>query len=320
MFLDAARMETPAWLRLKMIDSDWVVSRLKGEGRPIILDGGMGTALERNGVPMDDRVWSGRAMLTHPDAVRSAHEAFIQAGAEAILTNTFSTARHMLEPGGLGSEVRKINSLAVDLAKQARERVARSPVAIVGSICEWTSDLNPTWCSPEVVGQAAREQAEVLAESGVDILALEMCERVELSEAVTDAIIGLGLPVWMGVSARTHQGQTELATASYADCSFEEIVKRISSYPVDIVNIMHTQIPDVDRAFEIVRRYWSGPIGIYPESGFFTMPNWNFVDVISPEDLVAEANTWVKNGVRLLGGCCGLGPDHIKALANMDYE
>ena len=303
-----------------MIDSDWVVSRLKGEGRPIILDGGMGTALERNGVPMDDRVWSGRAMLTHPDAVRSAHEAFIQAGAEAILTNTFSTARHMLEPGGLGSEVRKINSLAVDLAKQARERVARSPVAIVGSICEWTSDLNPTWCSPEVVGQAAREQAEVLAESGVDILALEMCERVELSEAVTDAIIGLGLPVWMGVSARTHQGQTELATASYADCSFEEMVKRISSYPVDIVNIMHTQIPDVDRAFEIVRRYWSGPIGIYPESGFFTMPNWNFVDVISPEDLVAEANTWVKNGVRLLGGCCGLGPDHIKALANMDYE
>ncbi|XXK27747.1 homocysteine S-methyltransferase family protein [Arenicellales bacterium nBUS_45] len=303
-----------------MIDSDWVVSRLKGEGRPIILDGGMGTALERNGVPMDDRVWSGRAMLTHPDAVRSAHEAFIQAGAEAILTNTFSTARHMLEPGGLGSEVRKINSLAVDLAKQARERVARSPVAIVGSICEWTSDLNPTWCSPEVVGQAAREQAEVLAESGVDILALEMCERVELSEAVTDAIIGLGLPVWMGVSARTHQGQTELATASYADCSFEEIVKRISAYPVDIVNIMHTQIPDVDRAFEIVRRYWSGPIGIYPESGFFTMPNWNFVDVISPEDLVAEANTWVKNGVRLLGGCCGLGPDHIKALANMDYE
>lgn len=303
-----------------MIDSDWVVSRLKGEGRPIILDGGMGTALERNGVPMDDKVWSGRAMLTHPDAVRSAHEAFIEAGAEAILTNTFSTARHMLEPGGLGSEVRKINSLAVDLAKQARERVARSPVAIVGSICEWTSDLNPTWCSPEVVGQAAREQAEVLAESGVDILALEMCERVELSEAVTDAIIGLGLPVWMGVSARTHQGQTELATASYADCSFEEIVKRISSYPVDIVNIMHTQIPDVDRAFEIVRRYWSGPIGIYPESGFFTMPNWNFVDVISPEDLVAEANTWVKNGVRLLGGCCGLGPDHIKALANMDYE
>ena len=286
----------------------------------MILDGGMGTALERNGVPMDDRVWSGRAMLTHPDAVRSAHEAFIQAGAEAILTNTFSTARHMLEPGGLGSEVQKINSIAVDLAKQARERVARSPVAIVGSICEWTSDLNPTWCSPEVVGQAAREQAEVLAESGVDILALEMCERVELSEAVTDAIIGLGLPVWMGVSARTHQGQTELATASYADCSFEEIVKRISSYPVDIVNIMHTQVPDVDRAFEIVRRHWSGPIGIYPESGFFTMPNWNFVDVISPEDLVAEANTWVKNGVRLLGGCCGLGPDHIRALADMDCQ
>ncbi len=54
---------------------------------------------------MDDKVWSGRAMLTHPDDALG-HEAFIEAGAEVILTNTFSTARHMLEPGGLGMKVR----------------------------------------------------------------------------------------------------------------------------------------------------------------------------------------------------------------------
>jgi methionine synthase I (cobalamin-dependent) len=51
-----------------------------------------------------------------------------------------------------------------------------------------------------------------------------------------------------------------------------------------------------------------------PESGYFTMPNWHFVDVIAPEDLVTEAKAWIAQGVRLIGGCCGLGPEHVRAL------
>jgi homocysteine S-methyltransferase len=64
----------------------------------------------------------------------------------------------------------------------------------------------------------------------------------------------------------------------------------------------------------IVRKYWKGPIGIYPESGYFSMPNWNFVEIIDPVDLVFQAEEWVKDGVRLIGGCCGLGPEHIQQL------
>lgn len=291
--------------------------RFTGEGPPIILDGGMGTALEKSGVPMDDKVWSGRAMLTHPDEVRSAHEAFIQAGAEAILTNTFSTARHMLEPGGLGDKVQEINAKAVALAKEARDRVAEKPVAIVGSICEWTSDKNPNWSAPEVVGRAVGEQAEILAEAGVEILALEMCERLELSEAAADAVSALNLPMWIGVSARIHQGHTELSSFSYADRDFENTVKLLAKYPAELMNVMHTQIPEVDPALDVVQNYWDGPVGIYPESGFFTMPNWNFVDIVEPEVLVKEATNWMaRKEVRLLGGCCGLGPPHIRALAD----
>ncbi|NBP95837.1 MAG: homocysteine S-methyltransferase family protein [Gammaproteobacteria bacterium] len=251
-----------------MGDISWLKDRLKGAGAPVILDGGMGTALEKNGVPMDDKVWSGRAMLTHPDDVRSAHEAFIEAGAEAILTNTFSTARHMLEPGGLGMKVREINEKAVVLAKEAVDRVAQRPVAIVGSICEWSSDKDPNWNSPTTVAHAVREQAEVLAESGVDILALEMCERVELSEAVADVVTSMGLPVWIGVSARKHQEGGELASFSYADRDFEETVKMLSRYPVELMNVMHTHLNDVHEALDTVKKFWDGPIGVYPESGF----------------------------------------------------
>ena len=295
----------------------WVEKRLCGDGLPIVIDGGMGTELEKSGVPMDGKVWSARAIMSHPQVVRQVHERFIEAGAEVVITNTFSAARHMLEPGGLGHEVRKINAKAVSLAKQARDAVAQHPVAIVGSICEWTHDDDPTWNSPDAVGRAAKEQAEILAESGVDIIALEMCERLELSEAVASAVTGLGLPVWIGVSARAHKDHDSLSSFSYADRDFENLVKVLCKYSPSLMNVMHTAVPDVGAAIDVVKKYWDGPIGVYPESGYFSMPNWNFVEIIEPAELAEQARQWLANGVRLLGGCCGLGPGHIQALRGM---
>ena len=298
-----------------MTDPSWVQRRLSGEGLPLLIDGGMGTELEKSGVPMDGKVWSARAMLSHPDKVRDVHERYIRAGAEAIITNTFSSARHMLEPGDLGAEVRNLNLKAVELARQARDAAATSPVALVGSICEWAHDEHPTWNSPEVVGRAAAEQAEILAEAGVEILAVEMCERAELSDAVVEAVIRVGLPVWLGVSARRHQDQDRLSSFGYPERDFEEVVEVVSRYPAAIINVMHTPVSDVGAALEVVRSHWKGPVGVYPESGEFMMPNWNFVDVIDPSTLAQNAVLWTNDGVRLIGGCCGLGPDHIEAVS-----
>ena len=298
-----------------MTDCSWIAQRLSGDGLPIIIDGGMGTELEKSGVPMDGKVWSARAMLSHPEMVRGVHERYIQAGAEAIITNTFSCARHMLEPGGLGREVRNINLKAVELACEARNTAAKSPVALVGSICEWAHDEHPTWNSPEVVGRAAAEQAEILAEAGVDILAVEMCERVELSDAVIEAVMSIGLPVWLGVSARRHRDQNHLSAFGYPERDFEELARAISKFSVDLISVMHTPVSDVPGAIEVVRNYWKGPVGVYPESGEFMMPNWDFVDVIEPSVLAENAVTWAEDGIRLIGGCCGLGPAHIEAVS-----
>jgi len=245
--------------------------------------------------------------------VRGVHERYIQAGAEAIITNTFSSARHMLEPGGLGLEVRNINLKAVELAREARDAAAKSPVALVGSICEWAHDEHPTWNSPEVVGRAAAEQAQILADAGVEVLAVEMCERVELSDAVVEAVMSIGLPVWLGVSARRYRDQDHLSAFGYPERDFEELVRAISKFSVDLINVMHTPVSDVPGAIEVVRNYWKGPVGVYPESGEFMMPNWDFVDVIEPSVLAENAVTWAEDGIRLIGGCCGLGPAHIRA-------
>ncbi len=133
--------------------ANWLKDRLNGRGDPIVIDGGMGTQLEKAGVAMHGKVWSGKAVLSDPDAVRRVHEDFIRAGAEVIITNTFAASRHMLEPGGLGEHVATINTNAVRLAQQARDDAAEHPVAFLGSIFEWEFFNDRDWITPEGVGK-----------------------------------------------------------------------------------------------------------------------------------------------------------------------
>ena len=78
---------------------------------------------------------------------------------------------------------------------------------------------------------------------------------------------------------------------------------------------MHTEARDVAAALEVVKQQWTGPLGAYGHSGQFVMPNWQFNDVISPETYLTQARIWVAAGARLIGGCCGIGPDHIRLLS-----
>ncbi|HXV37927.1 MAG TPA: homocysteine S-methyltransferase family protein, partial [Myxococcota bacterium] len=282
----------------------WLADRLGGAGDPVAIDGGMGTQLQRSGVPMHGKVWSGAAVLTHPEAVRRAHEDFIRAGAEVIITNTFAAGRHMLEPGGLGEHVRAINTQAVHLAQQARDAVAERPVAILGSICEWAFPGESRWSTPAGVAESAAEQAQLLCAAGVDALALEMCQRVELSSAVVEAALQTGLPIWIGVSARRRPGAAEIASFDFPERDLDELVRALARYPAMLLAVMHTPVPDVAEALDGVRRHWQGALGVYPESGYFEMPNWRFVDVIAPDALAEAAKAWLRAGVRAIGGCC----------------
>ncbi len=302
--------------------NSWISERMAGGGAPLIIDGGMGTELEKSGVSMSGAVWSGLAVLTNPDAVRDIHEKFINAGAEVIIANTFAAGRHMLEPNGEGAHVETINRNAVRLATEARDNVARNnpashPVAVAGSICEWTTVRDCKWVEPSELAKSAQEQAKVLAEEGVDLIALEMCQSAPHTSVCIEAALQTGLPVWVGMSAQHFKEKETLSVFDEVELDFEAQIKGIAHYPVQAINIMHTPTPDVLEALGIIRKYWKGPVGVYPESGFFTMPNWQFIDVIEPEMLAEQAKIWVGQGVRMLGGCCGLGPDHVRALRTM---
>ena len=87
-----------------------------------------------------------------------------------------------------------------------------------------------------------------------------------------------------------------------------------------VLCIMHSSPNDTTAAIPVAQAKWKGPLGAYPESGYFTMPNWKFVDIIPVSAFVELAKAWAERGVTIFGGCCGIGPDHIKALADAFKE
>jgi S-methylmethionine-dependent homocysteine/selenocysteine methylase len=284
------------------------------QGKVIILDGATGTELQRRGVPMHGLAWSAAALDIHPEAVRAVHEDYIRAGADVIITNSFATARHVLEPAGLGDRVRALNQRAVALAQAARENAAAGrPVAIAGSISSFRADLTPA----EQLEANYREQAELLAEAGVDLIALEMMYSVEQAAPAIRAALTTGLPIWVGFSCRVAgDGTVQLLDGSPFAAGLSQSLGLLAHLPFGgaAVTVMHTRTEYIAPALAIVRQHWFGPTGVYAHSGEWIDPNWQFVDMISPEDYLTLAQQWVEMGAQMIGGCCGIGPEYIRLL------
>jgi S-methylmethionine-dependent homocysteine/selenocysteine methylase len=294
------------------------IQRKLDAGQDIILDGGTGTEIQRLGAPMSGETWCADVNLTHPEIVGMAHADFIAAGAEIICANTFATSALSFNVYGRDGDVLKIDAQAVAIAKLAS---AGTQAAVAGSI----STMRPVAAGSDRTVQDVewtetdarrlfRRKTENLAAASIDLIMMEMMRDEDYSLFATETAMETGLPVWVGISVeRREDGQ--LSGFGRNDQLLDDIARTLAATKPAVMSIMHTSPNDTDEALQILRKYWDGPLGAYPECGYFKSPDWQFVDVISPDDLVAKARDWQKLGVSIFGGCCGLGPGHIAALA-----
>jgi S-methylmethionine-dependent homocysteine/selenocysteine methylase len=298
----------------------------------VILDGAVGTQLQKMGVPLNNLAWAATALHSHPYTVRLMHEHYIRAGVDIITVNSYSAARHNLVPIGLGDMVRELNLRAVVLAQEARDRCARDrPVYIAGSVSNYGLHTGVE-ASPE--GRAffrervawteeasranLREQAETLAESGVDLLLVESTGGTTHRKWVLEACAATGLPVWVGFKCHQDAAGGPPKVGYHSDeplmASFDQVVALGGS----VVTIFHSPIAATDAALPLIRSRWQGPIGIYPEAErndyIAVHKDENEPDHISPADFVAKAKGWVNQGAQIIGGCCGIELDHIRPL------
>ncbi len=293
-------------------------SRLQAKlnaGETIIIDGATGTELEKRDIPMDKESWSSIANVTHPDEIQAVHESYIRAGAEVIITNTFGTSRHVLAPAGLADKFETMNRTAVRAALKARAACNAPHVVVAGAISDARFDNAR---EPDaVVRKNWEDQVQIYVEEGVDLIMLEMMRDIGHTTAALEVAKAAGLPVWCGFSIKVDDtGKLTLYfTHSPSEGTLAEIIPVLAPLKPDAMLVMHTLTEHTVACLTDIKAHWDGPFGAYPHSGYFVQPKWFFEGIISPEDFAIEAQKWVDMGAQIIGGCCGIGPAHIDALA-----
>jgi S-methylmethionine-dependent homocysteine/selenocysteine methylase len=301
-------------------------------GDVIILDGAVGTGLQNMGVPMHGIAWAAAALQTHPYTVRRLHEVYIGAGVDVLTTNTYSSARHNLEPLGLGDLTAELNLRAVMLARDARDKAARDrPVFIGGAVSNYglVTGAEPrrrvygtatrrTALTAEQTQANLREQAAILAEAGVDFMLAESTGGMEHRKWVVQACLATGLPTWIGIKCRV-EGDDPMPRVGYSsDVPLDRGLAELVPLGGRVINVFHSNVKSTEAALPILREQWSGPIGVYPEAGredyVDPLPDPAGKNDLTPAEFLDLARKWVQEGVQIIGGCCGIGPEYIRPL------
>jgi homocysteine S-methyltransferase len=290
-------------------------------GEVVILDGATGTELQRRGVPMDPAAWCGPASLHNEKLLTEIHTDYIAAGAEVITANTFASSRLMLSRAGYGEQVEEVNRRAVEAALRARDgATGASQVVVAGSlshmvpVAQGTAVVDPGRLPDDAeIAAAFTELAQILAAAGCELIILEMMYHPRRVRLALDAALTTGLPVWFGLSARRGEDGRAVSFHRPEDLPLEEVTGLIPGRGVDAAGVMHSSSELVAEALRSVRQHFDGPLMAYPDSGYFEMPDWRFVDVITPQRFEAFCRGWIESEVQILGGCCGLTAEHVQA-------
>ena len=283
-------------------------------GETILMDGGMGSEFDRRGLTTPT-IWSGGPMITHPDLVREVHQDYIEAGAEIIITNTFSTGRDVLEQVDLEDKIVLANRQGIEAAVQARSNTGtEDSVVIAASVSTMSPKAHAEVPVPyEKALETYREQLAEMAKGGADVAVGEMLVRISDTLAVIDAAAELGLPVWVGLSLVPDGDELYLGIQDrHGGETLQDAMDAIKDRDIATVFIMHTSVDDTAAGLEIVKKNWSGTFGAYahfPRAGG-PIPGQG----IEPQQYLEYAKVWSEQGALIIGGCCGTRPDHIKVL------
>jgi len=281
-----------------------VIARIKQS--PVLCDGAMGTLLYGKGIFIN-RCYD-ELNLSQPDLIRGIHHEYLQAGAEIIETNTFGANSFRLARHGLASRVHDINLAGAKLAREAAKNFNAWVAGSVGPLGIRIEPLGKT--SFAEARNAFREQIAGLAEGGVDLLILETFGYLEeLHQALLAAReVNPKLPVVAQVTIDEDGNCLDGSTP-------EVFTPRLEEWGADIIgcNCSVGPVAMLD-GIERMRPLTSLPLAAQPNAGIPRSVEGRSIFLCSPEYMASYARKFVAAGVRLVGGCCGTTPDHIRVM------
>jgi methionine synthase I (cobalamin-dependent)/5,10-methylenetetrahydrofolate reductase len=273
----------------------------------VLFDGAMGTMLYDRGVFIN-MCFDG-VNLSNPDLVETIHREYIEAGAEVIETNTFGANRFKLAHHGLDESLAEINRTGALIA----ERASSGRVLVAGAIGPLGIRIEP-WgpTSNEEASAAFAEQAQALLEGGVDILILEtFADLNEIHQAIKGVRSVSDIPI---VAQMTLQ-QDGLGLYGTEPGEF---AVRLDGWGADALGVNCTVGPRVMlEAVEKIAKEVDTWISAQPNAGIPQNVDGRNIYMTSPEYMAEYARRFVKSGARIVGGCCGTTPSHIRAISDV---
>ena len=284
-----------------------------------MLDGGLATELEAHGHDLSDRLWSARVLRDDPDAVVAAHRAYFDAGAEVAITASYQATREGFAATGMTvAETDALIASSVELARRAAQQHVTAhgsrPLWVAGSVGPYGAMLGggeeytgAYTLSVEQLREFHRPRMLVLRDAGADVLALETMPQLAEVEAVVAEVDALGVAAWLAVSVegdRLRSGEDVDAAFELAGAGRHVIAVGVNcSDPRDAGRLVRRA---VDRSGK--------PAVVYPNSGEAWDPlarRW----VGTPGLAGVDVGAWLRDGARLVGGCCRSGPRDSAAVA-----
>ncbi len=279
--------------------------------RVLVGDGAMGTMLYQKGFTMT-RCFD-ELNLSHPDVVGAVHDAYVEAGADILETNTFGANRSKLAPHGLADRTAEINRRGVEIARRAADRVSRyRQVFVAGSVGPPGRPLEDrVYVTMDEVRKVFREQIAALVAAGVDLLILETLSNLEEARQGVLAArdVSVDVPV-VALITFTEEGQTIHGNSP------EQAVSALEPLGVNVIGANCSIGPhDILPVIERMRQATGMPLAVMPNAGTPRMIEGRYFYITSPEYMANYAKQFIQScGVSLVGGCCGTTPEHIRAV------
>ena len=276
------------------------------EQRVWVADGAMGTMLYAKGAFIN-RCFD-ELNLSLPALVRDVHQEYLRAGAELIETNTFGANRKRLATFGFADKVRLINRAGVRIAREA----ARDQAFVAGAIGPLGVRLEPLGStSLEEARSIFREQIDALVEAGVDCLMLETFRDMNEIRAAVDAAREAAGPELVIVAHLSIEDDGRLQDGT----SIEDFTRGLDAMPVDAIGLNCSSGPwALFQTFKMLAAFTDKPLSALPNAGLPAGVDGRNIYLCSPEYLAHYAARFLEAGARIVGGCCGTTPEHIREI------
>jgi len=280
----------------------------------LLLDGAMGTQLIARGIEVGK--CNDYSNIERPDAIASIHQDYFEAGSEAVLTNTFGANRYALARHGLSEEAFKINTTGAQIARKAAGE-ERYVLGDIGPSGDFLQPLGPL--KPDGLKSAFAEQAKALLDGGVDGFIIETMTALEEIAIAIEAVKSVSkLPVF--ASMAFDSSGDDFRTMMGVDV--ETAVSRIASLGIEAIGFNCGRM-SLESYVKLAAKYVSVIEGLRqnivllaePNAGVPELVDGEAVYQVSAADFSAAMEKIHSAGVNIIGGCCGTGPAHIRAVA-----